>query len=239
MLKKQMMTTTVVIMTAFFLVAGCGPKADPVMVEKVNSFFGAQSNDTYKGGKTYTPVQPAVGQFVIHGNTEKNGKRSVTRTAIVGREAGGWILETYTVDEFSEACTRMLLQGLENIYKPGGLDNLDIIWVKIKDENGQIQTIEGPAMAMVRGFYKKALQSFDMSAISGQATGGDITVPAGTFTNTFRADSEVKIMGMTFRSESWIHGKVPVNGMVKSITDGGKITSVLLDFGDSGVKACF
>ena len=78
-----------------------------------------------------------------------------------------------------------------------------------------------------------------MSAISGQATGGDITVPAGTFTNTFRTDSEVKIIGMTFRSESWVHGKVPVNGMVKSVNDGGKITSVLLDFGNSGVNACF
>jgi len=62
---------------------------------------------------------------------------------------------------------------------------------------------------------------------------------AGTFTSTFQADAEVKIMGMTFRSESWIHGKVPVNGMVKSITDGGKMTSVLLDFGNSGAKSCF
>jgi hypothetical protein len=46
-------------------------------------------------------------------------------------------------------------------------------------------------------------------------------------------------MGMKFRSKSWFHEKVPVNGMVKSITDNGKMTSELLEFGTSGVKPCF
>ena len=92
---------------------------------------------------------------------------------------------------------------------------------------------------MAKSFYKKALQSFDLSGISETAAGGDITVPAGTFTNTFRADAQIKIMGMTFTSQSWIQGKVPVNSMVKSVTDNGKITSVLLDFGYSGATPCF
>jgi len=239
MQKKHLMTSAAAILIALFLISGCGPKADPAMVSKVNSFFAAQSGKTYKGAKNFTPVPLAVGQFVTHGNTENNGKRSVTRTAIVGKERGGWILENYSVNEYSESCSQMLIKGMENIYNPGGIDNIDILWVKIKDENNQIQTIDGPALAMAKSFYKKALQSFDLSGISETAAGGDITVPAGTFTNTFRADAQVKIMGMTFSSQSWIHAKVPVNSMVKSITDNGKMTSVLLDFGYSGATPCF
>lgn len=44
---------------------------------------------------------------------------------------------------------------------------------------------------------------------------------------------------MTFRSKSWFSDKVPVNGMVKSVTDDGKITTELLDFGDSGARPSF
>jgi hypothetical protein len=237
--RKNLFTMAGVALIVLFLTGGCGPKADPAMVSKVNSFFAAQTDKTYKGAKNFSPVPLAVGQYVTHGNTEKNGKRSVTRTAIVGKESGGWILENYSVNEYSESCSQMLIKGMENIYNPGGIDNIDILWVKIKDENGQIQTIDGPALTMAKSFYKKALQSFDLSGISETAAGGDITVPAGTFTNTFRADAQIKIMGMTFTSQSWIQGKVPVNSMVKSVTDNGKITSVLLDFGYSGATPCF
>ncbi len=92
---------------------------------------------------------------------------------------------------------------------------------------------------MAKSFYKSALQSFDISAITNQPSAVDISVPAGTFTKTFSADAEMSVMGMTFRSTSWVHEKVPVNGMVKSITDGGKMTSVLIDFGKSGAKSMF
>jgi hypothetical protein len=230
---------TVLTVTAVFLFAGCSPKADPVMVGKVNNYFAATSNKTYTGSGKYTPMPLAVGQFVTHGNTEDDGKRSVSRTAIVGKEGRGWILETYTINDYSESCTQMLVVGLENVHTTQGLNNLDILWVKIKDENGQVQTIEGPPLMMAKSFYKSALQSFDISAIKNQPAAEDITVPAGTFKNTFRADAEMSMMGMTFRSTSWVHDKVPVNGMVKSITDGGKMTSELLDFGKSGAKSMF
>jgi hypothetical protein len=238
MVKRQAIMMTIVLMTAALLFVGCGPKADPAMVSKVNGFFATSSSEIYKGSGIFKPMPLAVGQFVIHGNTEDNGKRSVSRTAIVGREARGWIIESYTVNESSEGCSQMLVAGLEDIHKPRGFENIDILWVKIKDENGQIQTIEGPPLMMAKGFYKRALQSFDVSAMTNQGSGADVTVPAGTFKNTFNADSEVSVIGMKFRSKSWFHEKVPVSGMVKSITDEGKMTSELLDFGLSGATPC-
>jgi len=239
MLQRQIMISTILLMTAAFLFNGCGPKPDPVMVGKVNNHFSANSSKTYKGSGKYKPMPLAVGQFVTHGNTEDDGTRSVSRTAIVGKEGRGWVLETYTINEHSESVTQMLIVGLENMHTSQGLENIDILWVKIKDENGQIQTIEGPTLMMAKSFYKSALQSFDISAITHQASSADISVPAGKFIKTYSADAEMSMMGMTFRSTSWFHEKVPVNGMVKSITDGGKMTSVLLDFGKTGAKSRF
>jgi len=240
MLKKPTpIMTMAMIMTAAFLFAGCAPKADPVMVGKVNALFGAKSTATYKGSGKFKPVPYAVGQFVTHGNTENTGKRSVSRTAIIGKERNGWIIETYSINESSESCSQMLVVGLDTMQSVQDFENLDILWVKMKDENGQIQTIEGPPLMMAKGFYKSALKSFNMSALTNQGSGEDITVPAGTFTNTFNADAEVSIMGMTFRSKSWFCDKVPVNGMVKSVTDDGKVTTELLSFGNSGAKSCF
>ena len=116
--RKNLFTIAGVALIVLLLTGGCGPKADPTMVSKVNSFFAAQTDKTYKGAKNFTPVPLAVGQYVTHGNTEKNGKRSVTRTAIVGKESGGWILENYSVNEYSESCSQMLIKGMENIYNP-------------------------------------------------------------------------------------------------------------------------
>jgi len=239
MFKRQIMIMTILLMPAAFLFTGCGPNPDPVMVDKVNNHFATNSSKTYNGSGKYNPMPLAVGQFVTHGNTDDDGTRSVSRTAIVGKEGRGWILETYSINDHSESCTQMLVVGMENMHTSQGLENLDILWVKIKDENGQIQTIEGPTLMMAKSFYKSALQSFDISAITNQASGADVSVPAGTFKKTFSADAEMSVMGMTFRSTSWFHEKVPVNGMVRSITDGGKMTSVLLDFGKTGAKPCF
>jgi hypothetical protein len=239
MLKKQTIAILSILIGTIFLFSGCAPKSDPAMVRKVNEFFSKTSGKTYKGSGKFSPIPYAVGQYVTHGNTEDNGNRSVNRTAIVGREGSGWILETYSVNDHSESCTQMLIVGLDKIQTAHGFEHLDILWVKIKDENGQIRTIEGPPLMMAKSFYKNALQSFDISAMTNQGAGTDITVPAGTFTNTSDADSELSVLGMTFRSKTWYHSKVPVNGMVKSIVDGGKMTSVLLDFGLSGAKPCF
>ena len=239
MFKRRVLMMTILTVTAAFMFIGCGPKADPVMVGKVNNYFTVTSTKTYTGSGTYKPMPLAIGQFVTHGNTEDDGKRSVSRTAIVGKEGRGWILETYTINEHSESLTQMLIVGLENVYTAKGLENFDILWVKVKGKNGQIQTIEGAPLMMAKSFYMSALQSFDISAITNQASETDITVPAGTFKNTFSADAEMSVMGMTFRSTSWFHEKVPVNGMVRSITDGGKMTSELLDFGKSGAKSMF
>ena len=240
MLKRQALMMTMVMMaTAAFLFSGCAPKADPVKVGKVFGFFNAKSTATYKGSGKFNPMPYAVGQFVTHGNTENTGKRSVSKTAIVGREGNGWIIETYSISEYSESISQMLVVGLDNMRTARDFENLDIRWVKMKDENGQVRTIEGPPLMMAKGFYKSALKSFDISALTNQGSGADITVPAGTFTNTFNADAAVSVMGMTFRSKSWFSDMVPVNGMVKSVTDDGKMTTELLDFGNSGARPSF
>jgi hypothetical protein len=67
--------------------------------------------------------------------------------------------------------------------------------------------------------------------------GGVITVPAGSFTGVNVVESESKMLGFTVKGKGYYHSSVPVNGMVRYISDDGKNESVLLGFGTSGAKA--
>jgi len=64
-------------------------------------------------------------------------------------------------------------------------------------------------------------------------------VPAGTFAATNRVEAEATFLGKTYRSTVWHHSAVPINGMVKSVSDDGKNQTVLLGFGLRGAVSEF
>ncbi|MGQ9843887.1 MAG: hypothetical protein ACUVRK_10020 [Spirochaetota bacterium] len=74
-----------------------------------------------------------MGQYAILGQSDSDGKQSVTKMAIVGREQGGFILESYTVSEKDEDIMQMLVVGLEKVATSGNVDDLEILWIKVKD----------------------------------------------------------------------------------------------------------
>lgn len=232
------MAKRLIVLFAVLFLAACAPKENPALVGQINDYFATTSSAAYDGSGEYNPMPYAVGQWVVHGHTNNN-KRSVSKTAIVGKEQGGWIIETHAIDPSSEGKTQMLIVGLDEVQRGKDFDNLDILWVKIQTPEGQIQTIGGQMLAMAKGLYKKNLNSFNVDTAANWQSGDNIGVPAGTFRNTVSTDTEVSVMGMKFRSTAWFHEKVPVNGMVKSVSDDGKSTSVLLDFGYSGAERSF
>ena len=232
------MAKRLILLFAILFLAACAPKENPALVGKINDYFANTGSKSYDGSGKYNPMPYAVGQYVVHGQTN-NGKRSVSKTAIVGKEQGGWIIETHSIDPASEGKMQMLVVGLDAIQAGKDFDNLDILWVKIQSADGQIQTIDGQMLAMAEGMYKKHLNAFNVNATANWQPGEDVAVPAGTFRNAVSTDTEVSVMGMKFRSTAWFHEKVPVNGMVKSVSDDSKSTSVLLEFGYSGARPGF
>ncbi len=226
----------VLIGAAAFLLS-CGPSVNPQLRAKLEPMFSGASGQNYRAARRFTgPMSYAVGQYVVHGSTDEDGKKSVSKTSIVGRQDGGWIIESYSLDDTKESVSQMLIVGLESAAKTGNMDGVELRWVKFRDDQGAIQTIEGPMLMMMKSLYKGSLSTFNVKT-SGFVDGGTVQVPAGNFSGTNRIEAEATFFGRTFKSTGWHHSSVPINGLVKSVSDDGEQQTVLLRFGTRGAVA--
>ncbi len=229
----------IMISAGLLFFASCASTSDPQLKAKIEPFFGSPSKAKYaKAQKFFRPMPYAVGQYVVIGTTEKDGKRSITRTSLVGRESGGWVIESYSLSESQEGVIQMLIKGLEQAAKTGKPDDIEIVWVKMKDKEGKVQTIEGPMLMMAKAMYKGSLENLSVK-IESFVDGGVITVPAGSFAGTNTIKTSAKFLGKTYKSTGWYHYAVPINGMVKSVSDDGKMVMELLSFGYKGAVSQF
>ena len=216
------------------LMLGCGASSKPELKTKINSMFGTSASKDYgKSGKYTGPMPYAVGQYVVHGINEGKGKRSVTKTSIVGKEKDGWVFEFYSLSETQEGTVQMLVTGFSKATKEIKPDALEIKWIKIKDEKGQVQTFEGPMLSMMKSLYKNSLNSLEANSTT-YTDGGSITVPAGIFSGTLKFVNKTTMLGKTFKSTGYVHSSVPINGVVKSVSDADNYSMELLSFGTSG-----
>jgi hypothetical protein len=214
------------------------PSPNPVFVNQIDSYFNHTETRTYKAsGKFRRPMPYKVGQYVVTGMSSPSG-RSVSKMAIVGKEQGGWIIETHSLTQNSESTMQMLVLGMEKVYETGNIDDLEIIWVKIKPHGEAVQTIEGPMLTLTKGLYKKALTGLEVQTTM-STEGGTVRVPAGKFIGTLKTSSEVSFLGKKYLSDAWFHPLVPINGMVKSVSKNGDTIIELLDFGVSGASKSF
>lgn len=237
LLQGDFMKYLAIILLSIFLVS-CGPSINPVLQQKINNFYGNSSSKSFTmSGNFSKPMPMKVGQWVLQGSNNE-GKKSVNKISIVGQEQGGWIFEFYSLTDSEESWNQMLIKGLESANETNNMDEIDIVWVKIKDKDGNISTVDGMVLSLSKGLYKQSLSSLNLKLIAG-ANGGSVTVPAGTFNGTYKAKSEVTVLGRKFTSDAWYHSDVPINGMVKAISEDGKIHTELLDFGLTGAARSF
>ena len=211
---------------------------NPVFVSKIDSYFNNTRAATYQAsGKFKRPIAYEVGQYVVTGMTH-GAERSIGKTAIVGKEIDGWIIETYSLNPSSESTTQMMVKGMEAAQETGSIDGLEFGWIKIKNQGEPVQTIDGPALAITKGLFKKALLGLE-SHVGIIHDAGNVRVAAGNFNGSTKTSSEVSFMGKKYISDIWLHPSVPINGMVKSVNENEEMKIELLDFGLSGAKRSF
>ncbi|MGV7929927.1 MAG: hypothetical protein AB2L13_13675 [Spirochaetota bacterium] len=226
-------------LTALVFVLSCGPSVNPQLKAKIDGQFGAVSKQNFgAAGRFIKPMPYAVGQYVILGTTDSSGNRTISRTMIAGKADGGWVIESGTLNSAEETAVQLCVRGLEKAATSGNAESVEIVWIKIKNEKGAIQRVDGPVLAMMRSLYKNNLSSLNVKATA-YVNGGTISVPAGTFAATNRVEAEATFLGKTYRSTVWHHSAVPINGMVKSVSDDGKNQTVLLGFGLRGAVSEF
>jgi len=227
---------------AMFLSA-CGtltaPQPNPVFVDQIDAYFGKAKNETYTSSGVFTkPIPYSAGQFVVMGMTSPTEK-NVSKISIVGKEQGGWILETYSLTPTAEGISQMLIVGLEAVAKTGSMKDIDIVWVKMKNNDQPVQKLDGVMLNMVEGFIQSSISDLVVRTQTTPEDGGTVKTLAGIFQGTTKTRGEVSFLGKKYASDSWMHPAVPINGMVKSVTAEEGQTIELLDFGLSGAKRSF
>lgn len=221
------------ILASALIITACssGPKKDsPSALDAL-----WQGDGKNYSAKRFTKVKAwAAGQYVVAGNLVDGRKESVGRFLVVRKESGGWVFETTSTNRQGKVTgMQMLITGYERAVNTGKTDQIKVIWMKMLQEDGTVINLE-EAQIMI---YNMALQSTWSKLINVDTSfkqGGPITVPAGTFASTSTAKAEVKILFKTFKSTTWLHPDVPVNGVVRSASDDGKNVTELISFGFNG-----
>ncbi len=197
--------------------------------------YETATGTTYPAGKQFTkPIAWAPGQYVITGVRTKGKLTSISKMLLVRKEAGGWVIETVETDKKGkETASQILMLGYDEAVKSNDTSKFKLGWMKTKDEDGKIQTIEGDQLAMFNMIIKSTFEKL-LTNISSFTDGGSVTVPAGVFAATNFQKASVKVLGMTIETESWYHAAVPVNGLVKTQSADGKNVTELVAFGFDG-----
>jgi hypothetical protein len=223
---------TVIACAIFFVLAAAAAGAED---KSAIAKYWKESGKSYPAsGKFAKAAKWAPGQYVIVGTTTKGKHESVSRSLIVRQEADGWVIETTNTDrKGKETASQMLLKHYDEAIKAGNPKLIEIGWMKMRDEDGNIQTIDGDQMALFNTFAKSSYENLIVN-IETYADGGDVAVPGGSFSGCTYNKASLKVMGMKVTTEEWFHPSVPVNGMVKSQTEDGKSVTELLSFGYDG-----
>ena len=221
---------------ALAFAVSCGSAQKTSGPSKLDTLFTGTAGNFKAAGKFVKPAAWNVGQYIIVGNLEKGKKKSAMKMSIVGKADGGYIVEMVSTEDDKESVIQYLIRGIDKAMKSGDSKDIEFGWIKMRGEDGQIQTIEGPMIQMYKSMMPSTFSSMQLK-VATYTDGGTIVVPAGTFSGLNVVDSEAKIFGFTSKTKGYYHPSVPINGMVKSVSDDGKNESVLIGFGFSGAKA--
>ena len=218
------------LLAVLLFLGGCAASVDPAMQARVTEWFGKQSSATYDASSAFLkPMAFAVGQYVVHGHTDGED-RSVVRTALVGKDGDAWIMELKSLSPSGESMMQFAVTGMQLAQESMNPDDLDIKWIKLRNEDGEVQTLDGPALSIMKGSYSKALTGIVIK-YDAQLGTASVRVPAGTFNGCTKANSKVETFFGDYEAEAFAHPKVPLNGVVRSVSkDNGAVTE-LLEFG--------
>lgn len=226
-------------LAAVLVVASCSTPSKPKHQEQIGTEFGQSKNVTYQ-----TPVVPfekpmflAVGQHVRYGIVDKNGAKSVAAYSVIGHDGDIWTLESYALTGGKETWTQMKVAGLDPAMVSRNVEDVHVISARTKNNNDAPTQLDGAILSLSKDNYKEALVFWTMK-IQPVGEGDAITVQAGTFLGTVKANTNLYTFGTWSPALAYFHPDVPISGLIKSASDNG-IKVELLDFGTSGAKASF
>jgi hypothetical protein len=224
-----------------FALAACGPSIQPAMKSATDQLGAAPraSPRDLATEKKLTPLKWAVGQWTLSRTVNEKGEPSYVRTAVVGREQGGWWIEMETQDYYRHSFTKILYAAM-----PTNVDEAfdSVRKMVTRHEEGKPDQVmdfskDDPGMALAKRFVKQYM-TVGVATLPDGATREDASVGAGRFRGCARFDTKVDLAGLfAVEATSWFHPAVPLSGSVKSVSKDGKWTTELVDYGLTGATS--
>jgi hypothetical protein len=228
---------TISVLICIFLISACSSsskkdtvKSDPSLLDQ----YWKTSSKLIASKKYSKPMKWAAGQYTVTGSINKGVKESITRATVVGKEGKGWIFESISIEnKGKKSGMQMMFEGYDEAVAKKDASKIQVKWAKILQPDGKIQKLEEQALM----FYNMILKSTWEKLIIAEtkfSDGGAVSVPAGKFAGTSSYTSTVKILFSTTTVSVYIHPDVPVNGVVKTVSDDSSSVQELLDYGFNG-----
>lgn len=223
------------VLAALALVASaclCMPGINPALKESIDKrviAYGGASR-TFAAAP-FRPLPFAAGQYIVLLSKDADGQPSITTQKVLSvdgpRVKFEFVTETYT----NTSASQMTLD-IKDRLSPSGMQ---IVALRMKDENGNVTEQPPQMLAFMRGMFEGMLQQ--VAAVADVGAAERVQVPAGVFEGAVKARSRVSVLGRVVEADGWSHPAVPISGLVKSVSSQGSME--LVEFGTTGATASF
>ena len=175
-----------------------------------------------------------AGEWAVYRTVENGQTKEILKMAVVSQQADTWVYEFVSVSDKDSAVVQEAVKGLDAVVQTGDADKGQVLWIKVKDKEGKVQTLEGAMLGVAGAGYKNMLTANAAHFSGTVVAGGPVTVPAGTFSSTWKADS--KSAQGRGSGTAWVSTVVPLWHLIKGVGQSGHVLE-LVDFGTSGYQS--
>jgi len=186
------------------------------------------------GAQGYQPAPWKAGQFLELGSMADGQVESKLRLLVVAEREGGWVLEMRRMAKDGQTTLlQYLILGIDEAMRTGDGAKASVGWMKMRQGSGKVRSLTAAQTAMFGAVARSGIEAVVIRPTEVK-DGVTVTVPAGSFPGSKELKSTTSVMGRESQVTSWVNPKVPVNGLVKSVSADGKTELQLLAYGTDG-----
>ena len=215
---------------SLIMLLGCA-STDPKMKAQIDELSNslAKKGTQIEAPTELMPPELASGQWAKWKVMDKKRRPGFITYKVLDSEGDAFWLEVEN-ESYTGRSISKILAKIDRV----NYENCEIRGAIMKNGDSEPVKIEGPALKMTQGLYKKILKSMviEWKQVSQETIG----VYAGRFTDAYIVNSKTSIGPYTMESKGWYHSEVPINGAVKLEGEDG-FTMELVDFGMSGATS--
>ncbi len=196
--------------------------------------FGAGAD--LSSAKASQDVGIHAGEWAVYRTVENGQTTGVLKLAVISQKGDTWIYEFVSYTDKESTVLQEAVKGLDSVVRTGDSNQGQIVWVKVKDKDGNVQTIDGAMLTMAGAGYKSMLTA-NVGYFAGTVVaGGPVMVPAGAFSSSWKTTSSGSAGRNSDAGTAWVSTVVPLWHLIKVANPKGRVME-LVDFGTSGYQS--